>query len=63
MRTLTSAIMGIVELLLDSGNIGKQELDYVTSLEKSVGALTLLVENTLEYACAESGRLELDEGT
>jgi len=69
MRTLISAALGMLELLQEARNqlgsavtpAGAQENDYIRSLAKSLDMVNTMVNNTLDYARAESGRIVLDQ--
>ncbi|MDX2148226.1 MAG: response regulator [Planctomycetota bacterium] len=62
-RTPLTAIIGFADALLEEGDISRAprvRLDAIATLRRNAQRLVVLVEDVLEYANAESGRMSLD---
>jgi PAS domain S-box-containing protein len=59
-RTPLNGVIGMTDLLLDTGLSGEQ-LDYARIVADSAGALAGLVNNILDFSKIEAGKLELEE--
>lgn len=59
-RTPLNAILGMIELLIDSP-LGAKEQEYARLIQDSGDALLVLVNDLLDYAHLESGDLELTQ--
>ena len=60
MRTPISGILGMVELLLD-GPLDAGQRDYATAIEKTAETFLELVNQMLDFAKIEAGRLDLEQ--
>ncbi len=57
-RTPMNGILGMADLLLDSG-VGGRERSYVGMIKSSAGALLTIINDVLDLSKVEAGRIEL----
>lgn len=60
MRTPMNAVVGFSELLAKT-NLDEQQNGYVSAIKNASGNLLLLINDILDYAKLESGKMELNE--
>ena len=59
-RTPLNAVVGLLDLLKDM-NLGSQELETVEVIARSAGMLGQIINDILDFARLESGKLELEK--
>ncbi len=59
-RTPMSGVIGMIDLLLDSGLEGSQR-EYAQTVQRSGQALMVIINDILEFSKIESGQLDVDE--
>lgn len=60
-RTPMNAILGFTQLIGKSGSLTDQQADYLHKIETSGNYLLSVINNVLDMARIESGKVELDE--
>lgn len=60
-RTPLSAIMGLTYLLLQEDNLAQEHKDNLQSIHFSSQNMLSLINNTLDYARVEAGKIELEK--
>ncbi|MBF0225115.1 MAG: PAS domain S-box protein [Desulfobacterales bacterium] len=60
LRTPMNGIIGMSELLLDTGLVGRQK-DYAETIYKSSLSLLTIINDVLDFSKIESGKIELEE--
>ncbi|WP_322905864.1 sensor histidine kinase [Paenibacillus sp. SGZ-1009] len=59
LRTPMNGIIGMSQLLLDSANMNEQQLAYVQIIDHSTRALLLMLNNILDYAKLDAGKMDI----
>ncbi len=59
-RTPMNSVIGFSELLLESGNLSKEELLYIESIKTSTNHLLVIINDILDFSKLESGKLSLE---
>jgi len=58
-RTPISAVIGLIELLLDSG-LNREQREYATMIHDSAQALLMIINDILDFSKLEAGKIELE---
>ncbi len=59
LRTPMNGILGMSQLLLDLDGMGEQQLAYVRIIDKSTRTLLLMLNDILDYAKMDAGKMEM----
>lgn len=59
-RTPLNGVLGMAQLLLDT-RLGREQREYVETLQSSARALLALIDDVLDVSKIEAGRLELEQ--
>ena len=59
-RTPIAGVIGMAELLLDTGVNGEQR-DYVENIQRSANSLLTIINDVLDLSKVESGKLDIEE--
>jgi signal transduction histidine kinase/DNA-binding response OmpR family regulator len=60
-RTPIHGVLGMTEILLDTGTLDTEQTDYAQNIVRSANSLLTVVNDILDFSKIESGRLDIEE--